>query len=197
MSSFRLSPLAFTAIFALLAHAALVGFFLDRGSHLTPVGFAEGSAERIVWMPPAARTSPARRKTVVSAAASSFESIEADPMSARHSEAMGSRSEAQAPQGQLDPYLARVFRQLLAQPIESPDTDPLDETVRVEIEFSVERDGRISEVSLAGGTQNTSLATAALSAVREVEQVDPVPDSLLRGRDSLRLKIPFEFETRP
>lgn len=169
---------------ALLAHVAALWVIKTVSTPRVGLG---GASDPMYWVTPTPSAKVVQTRGVRAAHPSG---------NSKNAPARGSaaRATAKGPDA-AHPYLRHVYEAILSRQAELTDTGPLDGSKRVEVEFSIEPDGQIRDVRLASSSQNPSVDLMALSAIRSIDRVDPIPEALLPTTSErfLHLRLPLEF----
>lgn len=95
------------------------------------------------------------------------------------------------PMTEIERYRAKLERTILDHLVYPPLSRQLGETGQVEIGFTVNKDGTISDAHIQSPSAYPSLDKAALKTIQNVSKVDPLPEEM--HREHWNLVWPIEF----
>lgn len=91
-----------------------------------------------------------------------------------------------------DDYLEKLYRHLLRYKKYPPEAIGAKQQGRVEIAFTIARDGTISDARIEKSSGSAMLDDATLALVRHASPAPPLPDSY-RG-NAARVKFPIDYK---
>jgi protein TonB len=113
----------------------------------------------------------------------------------QHASNASNNSAAAAGAGRSDPKaLARYISQIRARILRYRQSVPAGTYGRVIVRATITRSGGLSGIGISRSSGNSALDRAALTTVRRVGSVPPIPTEI--GRSSIAITIPFSFRER-
>jgi TonB family protein len=95
---------------------------------------------------------------------------------------------------QQDAYFRRLYARVLARVAFPPKLAVGFEQGNVVVSLTLRTDGSVAEVRVARSSGYQEFDTAVVTAVREAAPFGRVPEAVRQGRESIKVRAPFEFD---